>query len=94
MRIPEVVRKYIKRKFHITNELCDLYLGLLQCPVCSVHTRSVWHTQLNRLFIGAFEELFCVCELGDIMAFDARVPHELQRDRWMPMVIEEFDNFS
>ena len=73
--------------------VCDLYIGLLQCPVCKTHTQGMWCTQLNTLFVGAFEELFRVSELGDIMAFDSRVPHELQRDCWLPMVIQEFENF-
>ena len=92
VRIRDVVCKHMKEKFMLTEELADLYLGLLQCPVCSVHMRSVWRTQLNTLFIGAFENMFCACELSDIMQFDARIPHELKRDRWMPMVIQKFDN--
>ena len=68
-RIPDVVRKHMKEKFMLTEELADLYLGLLQCPVCSVHTRSVWRTQLNTIFIGAFENMFRAGELSDLMQF-------------------------
>ena len=81
-------------KFSLSEELADLYMVLLMGTVCSVHTRSIWRTQLNTLFVGACENMFRVGEITDLIQFDARVPHELNRDKWLPSVINEFGNYA
>ena len=52
-QIPEVMRKYLKKRFGLMEDLCDL--NILQCPVCATSLTGVWRTQLNTLVIGAME---------------------------------------
>ena len=92
--ILDIVRKHMIRKYVISDELADLYLGLLMCRVCSVHTRSIWRTQINTLFVGSMERMFRAGDMADLMLFDSRVPNELNRDAWMPSVIREFTNHA
>ena len=84
VQIPDVLRKYLKKRFNLTDDLCDMYINLLQCLIRSTYTRGGWRTQLNILVIGAMEELFRVWDLEDVLAFDFQIPREYQRDRWLP----------
>ena len=92
--IPDNIRKHMIEQFSISEDLADLYMGLLMCTVCSMHTRSIWRTQLNTMFVGACEHMFRKGDITDFIQFDARVPHEVNHYRWLPSVINEFGNYA
>ena len=93
-RIPNLVKKYMILKYTISEELANMYIGILTCRVCSVHTRSTWRNQVNTLFLGAMERLYCAGNMEELMVLDSRIPNELNRAAWMPSVIREFTNYA
>ena len=86
-RIPNLVKKYMILKYTISEELANMYIGILMCCVCSVHTRSTWRNQVKTLFLGAMERLYCAGNMEELMVLDWRIPNELNRAAWMPSVI-------
>ena len=93
-RIPNLLKKYMILRYNISPELANMYVGILTCRVCSVHTRSTWRNQVNNLFLGAMERLYCEGSMEELMILDARIPNEMNRVAWMPSTIREFTNHA
>ena len=93
-RIPNLLKKYMILRYNISQELANMYVGILTCRVCSVHTRSTWRNQVNNLFLGAMERLYCEGNMEELMILDSRIPNEMNRVAWMPSTIREFTNHA
>ena len=89
-QIPEILKKYLKTNFSLSDEMTNFYMSIMTCSNCVTSLDSYWHYQINNLVMKLLDLMFRSQDADEILTFDQKIPHEYFLERWVEQTMGEF----
>ena len=82
-QIPEILKKYLKTNFSLSDEMTNFYMSIMTCPNCVTSLNGYWRYQINNLVMKSIDLMFRSHDVEEILTFDQKIPREYYLERWV-----------
>ena len=93
-QIPEILKKYLKSKFSLTDEMTNFYMSIMTCPNCVSSLDGFWRFQINNLVTKSINLMFRSSDVEEILTFDQKIPREYYLECWVEQTKWDFRSLA